>query len=204
MSEIIHALIFLINVLLPSLDLILVYHKSTPHTTLQVPVLKFSLRSPSSLFTDPLFSLQSPSSARIKNRNCFARALAGVSKWTKRKIKQTMHVYRLGCILMFFFRRNPHLPTRGDPGEREGMKKIGRKNIFFPLSIHPPRLNFLSPSLFAMENVFSVIPRKWAIYATARARDGQKFEDTCHLFDCLRLYTSGPGSWKADHALIHD
>ena len=57
---------------------------------------------------------------------------------------------------MFFFRRNPHLPTRGDPGEREGMKKIGRKNIFFPLSIHPPRLNFLSPSLFAMENVFQL------------------------------------------------
>ena len=75
------------------------------------------------------------------------------------KKNKKLSVYRLGCILMFFFRRNPHLPTRGDPGEREGMKKIGRKKIFFS-AFHSSSafllLNFLSPSLFSMENVFQL------------------------------------------------
>ena len=133
MSEIIHALIFLINVLLPSLDLMLVYHKSTLHTTLQAPVLKFSLRSASS----PLFSLQSPSSARIKNRNCFARALADVSKRTKRKIEQCLCQANLH-LNVFLPKKPTFANSRGAWGE--GRNEENRKEIdIFPLSIHPPR-----------------------------------------------------------------
>ena len=70
------------------------------------------------------------------------------------KKNKKLSVYRLGCILMFFFRRNPHLATRGDPGEREGMKV--EKDIFsaFHSSSAFLLLNFLSSSSFAVENVF--------------------------------------------------
>jgi len=97
---------------------------------------------------------------------------------------------------MFFFRSNPHLPTRRDPREREGMREIGRKKIFFrfPFIICVFTFEFFIVFFVCCGERFSVIPRKWAIYATARAREGQKFEEVCHLFDCLRLYTSGPGS----------
>ena len=133
MSEIIHALIFLINVLLLSLDLMLVYHKSTLHTTLQAPVLKFSLRSASS----PLFSLQSPSSARIKNRNCFARALADVSKRTKREKEQCLCQANLH-LNVFLPKKPTFANSRGAWGE--GRNEGNRKEIdIFPLSIHPPR-----------------------------------------------------------------
>ena len=72
------------------------------------------------------------------------------------KKNKKLSVYRLGCILMFFVRRNPHLATRGDPGEREGMK-VG-KDVFsaFHSSSAFLLLNFLSPSLFSMEDVFQL------------------------------------------------
>ena len=189
MSEIIHALIFLINVLLPSLDLMLVYHKSTPHTILQAPVLKFSLRSASSLFTDPLFSLQSPSSVRIKDRNCFARVLAGVSKWTKRKKKIVCVQARL--YLNVFLPKKPAFGnSRGPWGE--GRNEGGKRYFFrFPFILRVLTFEFFIVFFVCCGERFSVILRKWAMYATARARDEQKFDEICHLFDCLRLYTSG-------------
>ena len=102
-----------------------------------------------------------------------------------------MSVYRLIYILI------PKKPafanSRGPWGE--GRNEGGKRYFFrFPFILRVLTFEFFIALFVCYGERFSVIPRKWAIYATARASYGQKFEEICHLFDCLRLCTSGPGS----------
>ena len=114
------------------------------------------------------------------------------------KKNKTMSVYRLIYILI------PKKPafanSQGPWGEGRNEENRKEKDIFFrfPFILRVLTVEFFIAFFVFCGERFSVIPRKWAIYATARASYGQKFEEICHLFDCLRLCTSGPGSWKAD------
>ena len=114
----------------------------------------------------------------------------------ERKEKKKIVCVQARLYLNVFLPKKPAFGnSRGPWGE--GRNEGGKRYFFrFPFILRVLTFEFFIVFFVCCGERFSVILRKWAMYATARARDEQKFDEICHLFDCLRLYTSGLLCWN--------